>query len=207
MQSTGHREHSGIVLILLLILIRRLVREHVHLRCGCAQVIPVSNFKCLFGAHERLLNNLVKRFDEGLIDDFYVYASASSLDVSLSDRSECSQFGMFVHEHSCCHVHNVHAATSARPGRSPCSTTASRTCARSCASCSPPRRPTARARARRSIAMASASAQRRTRPPGRSRSSRAGYSTRTSWYSHTCTLDSYEYNADLLEILYYIFVL
>ena len=57
---------------------------------ACAQAIPVSNFKCLFGAHERLLNNLVKRFDEGLIDDFYVYASASSLDSSSS--SMCSQF-------------------------------------------------------------------------------------------------------------------
>ena len=188
----------------------------MHVRCGCAQVIPVSNFKCLFGAHERLLNNLVKRFDEGLIDDFYVYAFASPLSAStplfdvlsafnvLRSKRSLIQFTRLIHSmctrceerlyeyeyigqtgatstlHKRGHVHGVRAATSARPGRSPSSTTASRTSARNCASCSPPRHPTPRHPTR-----PMANAQRRTRAPARSRSSRAGCSTRTSWYSYS----------------------
>ena len=35
--------------------------------------IPVANFLRLYGLHERYLNNLVSRYDEGLISDFYLY--------------------------------------------------------------------------------------------------------------------------------------
>ncbi|XP_078261715.1 cilia- and flagella-associated protein 61 [Rhinoraja longicauda] len=35
--------------------------------------LPVTNYICLYGQHERLLNNLCSRFDEGLISDLYRY--------------------------------------------------------------------------------------------------------------------------------------
>ncbi|XP_055494965.1 cilia- and flagella-associated protein 61 [Leucoraja erinacea] len=35
--------------------------------------LPVSNYICLYGQHERLLNNLCSRFDEGLITDLHSY--------------------------------------------------------------------------------------------------------------------------------------
>jgi hypothetical protein len=37
------------------------------------QTIDVSNFICLYGIHERYLNNLCQRYSEGLITDFYRY--------------------------------------------------------------------------------------------------------------------------------------
>ncbi|XP_048456872.1 cilia- and flagella-associated protein 61 [Rhincodon typus] len=41
--------------------------------CLSLKSLPVSNYICLYGQHERLLNNLCSRFDEGLISDFYSY--------------------------------------------------------------------------------------------------------------------------------------
>ncbi|XP_076099520.1 cilia- and flagella-associated protein 61-like isoform X2 [Mytilus galloprovincialis] len=41
--------------------------------CVSKSPIPCSNFVCLYGLHERCLNNLVSRFNEGLIKDFYTY--------------------------------------------------------------------------------------------------------------------------------------
>ncbi|KAK6999482.1 cilia- and flagella-associated protein 61, partial [Biomphalaria glabrata] len=32
-----------------------------------------ENFVCLYGVHEKMLNNLASRFKEGLITDFYKY--------------------------------------------------------------------------------------------------------------------------------------
>ncbi len=32
--------------------------------------IPFSNYSCLFGIHEKYLNRLISRFDEGVIPDF-----------------------------------------------------------------------------------------------------------------------------------------
>ena len=42
--------------------------------CCCflfPKVLDTSNLVCLYGLHERYLNNLLQRFDEGLISDFY----------------------------------------------------------------------------------------------------------------------------------------
>ena len=58
-------------------------RLHVN-QYGCVETItclakpevvhvPVSNLLRLYGIHERYLNNLVSRFDEGLISDFFVF--------------------------------------------------------------------------------------------------------------------------------------
>ncbi|XP_051867186.1 cilia- and flagella-associated protein 61 [Pristis pectinata] len=41
--------------------------------CLSLKPLPVSNYICLYGQHERLLNNLCSRFDEGLISDLYSY--------------------------------------------------------------------------------------------------------------------------------------
>ncbi|XP_078086620.1 cilia- and flagella-associated protein 61 [Mustelus asterias] len=41
--------------------------------CLSLKPLPVSNYICLYGQHERLLNNLCSRFDEGLITDLYSY--------------------------------------------------------------------------------------------------------------------------------------
>ncbi|XP_030854264.1 cilia- and flagella-associated protein 61 [Strongylocentrotus purpuratus] len=41
--------------------------------CLSHQPIDVSNLLCLYNIHERFLNNLVSRFDEGLIKDLYAY--------------------------------------------------------------------------------------------------------------------------------------
>ncbi|XP_063774239.1 cilia- and flagella-associated protein 61 isoform X2 [Pseudophryne corroboree] len=41
--------------------------------CLSLKPFPESNFKCLYGQHERLLNNLCSRFQEGLITDLYSY--------------------------------------------------------------------------------------------------------------------------------------
>ncbi|XP_063299787.1 cilia- and flagella-associated protein 61 [Pelobates fuscus] len=41
--------------------------------CLSLNPFPESNFICLYGQHERLLNNLCSRFQEGLIKDFYSY--------------------------------------------------------------------------------------------------------------------------------------
>ncbi|XP_052767765.1 cilia- and flagella-associated protein 61-like [Mya arenaria] len=43
--------------------------------CLSKQGFPSSNLICLFGLHERCMNNLVSRFNEGLIKDFYKYFS------------------------------------------------------------------------------------------------------------------------------------
>lgn len=41
----------------------------------CLSMLPleVSNLICLYGLHEKFLNNLVSRFEEGLIKDFYSF--------------------------------------------------------------------------------------------------------------------------------------
>ncbi|XP_026528268.1 cilia- and flagella-associated protein 61 [Notechis scutatus] len=41
--------------------------------CFSKTPIPVSNYICLFGQHERLLNNLCSRWREGLISNLYSY--------------------------------------------------------------------------------------------------------------------------------------
>uniref|UniRef100_UPI00398F1531 cilia- and flagella-associated protein 61 n=1 Tax=Pristiophorus japonicus TaxID=55135 RepID=UPI00398F1531 len=41
--------------------------------CLSLEPLAVSNYICLYGQHERLLNNLCSRFDEGLITDLYSY--------------------------------------------------------------------------------------------------------------------------------------
>ncbi|KAM3841985.1 cilia- and flagella-associated protein 61 [Vipera latastei] len=41
--------------------------------CFSKEPIPVSNYICLFGHHERLLNNLCSRWREGLISNLYSY--------------------------------------------------------------------------------------------------------------------------------------
>ncbi|XP_069810288.1 cilia- and flagella-associated protein 61 [Dendropsophus ebraccatus] len=41
--------------------------------CLSLKPIPASNLICLYGQHERLLNNLCSRFKEGLIQDLYSY--------------------------------------------------------------------------------------------------------------------------------------
>ncbi|XP_067845502.1 cilia- and flagella-associated protein 61 isoform X2 [Heptranchias perlo] len=41
--------------------------------CLSLTPLPLSNYMCLYGQHERLLNNLCSRFDEGLISDLYSY--------------------------------------------------------------------------------------------------------------------------------------
>ncbi|XP_018118396.1 cilia- and flagella-associated protein 61 isoform X2 [Xenopus laevis] len=41
--------------------------------CLSQKPFPESNYICLYGHHERLLNNLCARFDEGLIKDLYSY--------------------------------------------------------------------------------------------------------------------------------------
>lgn len=39
--------------------------------CFSAEPVPVSNYTCLYGQHERLLNDLYYRWTEGQITDFY----------------------------------------------------------------------------------------------------------------------------------------
>ncbi|XP_075059935.1 cilia- and flagella-associated protein 61 [Mixophyes fleayi] len=41
--------------------------------CLSLKPFPQSNFKCLYGQHECLLNNLCSRFQEGLVTDLYSY--------------------------------------------------------------------------------------------------------------------------------------
>ncbi|XP_006015481.2 cilia- and flagella-associated protein 61 [Alligator sinensis] len=45
--------------------------------CFSKKPFPVSNYICLFGQHERVLNNLCSRWKEGLISDLYSYFSES----------------------------------------------------------------------------------------------------------------------------------
>lgn len=39
--------------------------------CLSREPFPASNYICLFGQHEQLLNNLCARYDENLITDLY----------------------------------------------------------------------------------------------------------------------------------------
>lgn len=41
--------------------------------CLTKKPLPSSNLMCLYGVHQRALNNLLARYDEGLIKDFYDY--------------------------------------------------------------------------------------------------------------------------------------
>ncbi|XP_064195939.1 cilia- and flagella-associated protein 61 [Anguilla rostrata] len=41
--------------------------------CLSTEPIPVSNYLCLYGRHELLLNRLCARFDQGLVPDLYSY--------------------------------------------------------------------------------------------------------------------------------------
>lgn len=43
------------------------------LTCLSKQAFPCENFICLYGLHERFLNNMVSRFNEKLIPDFYEF--------------------------------------------------------------------------------------------------------------------------------------
>ncbi|XP_035380422.1 cilia- and flagella-associated protein 61 [Electrophorus electricus] len=41
--------------------------------CLSPEPLPVSNYVCLYGKHQLLLNHLYERFDEGLLSDLYSY--------------------------------------------------------------------------------------------------------------------------------------
>ncbi|KAK3094136.1 hypothetical protein FSP39_024579 [Pinctada imbricata] len=41
--------------------------------CLSVKPFPANNFACLYGLHERSLNNMVSRYEEKLIKDFYSY--------------------------------------------------------------------------------------------------------------------------------------
>lgn len=41
--------------------------------CLARKPYPKDNYLCLYGVHEKMLNKMLARFDEGLIDDFYKY--------------------------------------------------------------------------------------------------------------------------------------
>ncbi|XP_062406740.1 cilia- and flagella-associated protein 61 [Sardina pilchardus] len=41
--------------------------------CMSMKPLPVSNYLCLYGKHEQLLNHLCSRYDEGLVYDLYSY--------------------------------------------------------------------------------------------------------------------------------------
>lgn len=41
--------------------------------CVSKQTVDINNLVCLYGIHERYLNNLCQRYEEGLIKDFYSY--------------------------------------------------------------------------------------------------------------------------------------
>ncbi|KAK3738961.1 hypothetical protein RRG08_006528 [Elysia crispata] len=41
--------------------------------CLAKKPFPKDNYLCLYGIHEKMLNKMLARFDEGLIDDFYRY--------------------------------------------------------------------------------------------------------------------------------------
>ncbi|CAB3977510.1 Cilia- and flagella-associated 61, partial [Paramuricea clavata] len=56
------------------------------LTCLCKQDIDVSNLICLYGIHERYLNNLCQRYSEGLITDFYSYFKESWCVALFHDR-------------------------------------------------------------------------------------------------------------------------
>ncbi|KAK2147285.1 hypothetical protein LSH36_561g01011 [Paralvinella palmiformis] len=43
--------------------------------CFSRKPFPISNIICLYGLHERYLNNLLSRFGEKLVSDFYAYFS------------------------------------------------------------------------------------------------------------------------------------
>ncbi|EDO37268.1 predicted protein [Nematostella vectensis] len=45
--------------------------------CYSKKSLDTTNLKCLYGIHERYLNNLLQRFDEGLIQDFYSFFQES----------------------------------------------------------------------------------------------------------------------------------
>jgi len=45
--------------------------------CLSTKGIEIENLICLYGIHERYLNNLVQRYDEGLIKDFYSFFQES----------------------------------------------------------------------------------------------------------------------------------
>ncbi|CAH3017155.1 unnamed protein product [Porites evermanni] len=52
------------------------VNQHHSLEtitCYTRQTLDISNLVCLYGLHERYLNNMVQRYDEGLISDFYSF--------------------------------------------------------------------------------------------------------------------------------------
>ena len=46
----------------------------------------VGNYACLFGLHEKFLNNLASRFDEGLIADFFAFFRESWATAIFHDR-------------------------------------------------------------------------------------------------------------------------
>ncbi|XP_028417535.1 cilia- and flagella-associated protein 61-like [Dendronephthya gigantea] len=54
--------------------------------CLCKQKIDVGNLICLYGIHERYLNNLCQRYSEGLITDFYSYFKESWCVAMFHDR-------------------------------------------------------------------------------------------------------------------------
>ena len=59
-----------------------LIKMNMRLPCGLFwQAIASSNLMCLYGLHERYLNNLVSRFDEGLISDLYSYVHIKFIQV------------------------------------------------------------------------------------------------------------------------------
>ena len=51
----------------------RCVETITCLVCPDVVQIPASDIVRLYGVHERYLNNLVSRYDEGLVSDFFVF--------------------------------------------------------------------------------------------------------------------------------------
>lgn len=54
--------------------------------CYTRQKLDTSNLLCLYGLHERYLNNLLQRYDEGLITDFYSFFRESWCMAVFHDR-------------------------------------------------------------------------------------------------------------------------
>ncbi|GFR98710.1 cilia- and flagella-associated protein 61-like [Elysia marginata] len=50
------------------------------------QPFPKDNYLCLFGVHEKMLNKMQARFDEGLIEDFYKYLAEPWATAIFHDR-------------------------------------------------------------------------------------------------------------------------
>ena len=58
------------------------------------QEIEVSNLLCLYGVHQRFLNNAMQRYKEGLIKDFFRFVCLwflFSLNLFMVSKSQCKK--------------------------------------------------------------------------------------------------------------------